>query len=430
MSKTKRNWWKKISIRDLIALLSSVMAVIGWALLIKANLPSGNEPPVIQSFQLSRDTVPVGGTVSARVIVKDTNLPDDEIHYFWAAHLGRMGEQLNRFEGPQVTYVAPDQLGVDFITVMVHDREGETDKDFIPITITERRRKQIIVGNKNFTEQYIVGQLMKQLLEERGFAVKLVSGLYSPDLRRRMKDGDIDICTEYSGTAWMVHLGHKYKPGMDSNEVYRLVKEEEENNGLIWLKPMWNNNTYALASWPEFTQKHGLKTLSDLAALYRQKEGEIKIFVDPPFALRPDGLPGLERRYDFKVAETFVLTGKPGVSVLGLEKHKCDVAMVFGTDAAIAEHGWHVYFDDKNFFPPYDLTPYVRKEILDRYPEIASILNDLVATFPGGGEPATPEIVVECQKIWQKLNAKVTMDGMEPDEVAHEYLVKNGLVKE
>jgi osmoprotectant transport system substrate-binding protein len=228
----------------------------------------------------------------------------------------------------------------------------------------------------------------------------------------------------------MVHLGHKYKPGMDSNEVYRLVKEEEEDNGLIWLKPMWNNNTYALASWPEFTQKHGLRTLSDLAALYRQKQGEIKIFVDPPFAIRPDGLPGLERRYDFKVAETFVLTGKPGVSVLGLEKHKCDVAMVFGTDAAIAEHGWHVYFDDKNFFPPYDLTPYVRKEILDRYPEIASILNELVATFPGGGEPATPEIVVECQKIWQKLNAKVTMDGMEPDEVAHEYLVKNGLVKE
>jgi osmoprotectant transport system permease protein len=116
--------------------------------------------------------------------------------------------------------------------------------------------------------------------------------------------------------------------------------------------------------------------------------------------------------------------------VLGLEKHKCDVAMVFGTDAAIAEHGWHVYIDDKNFFPPYDLTPYVRKEVLDRYPEIASILNDLVATFPGGGEPATPEIVAECQKVWQELNAKVTIEGMEPDEVAHEYLVKNGLVKE
>ena len=430
MSKTKRNWWKKISIRDLIALLASVMAVIGWALLIKANLPSGNEPPVIQNFQLSRDTVPVGGTVSARVIVKDTNLPDDEIHYFWAAHLGRIGEQLNRFEGPQVTYVAPDQLGVDFITVMVHDREGETDKDFIPITITERRRKQIIVGNKNFTEQYIVGQLMKQLLEDHGFAVKLVSDRYSPDLRRRMKDGDIDICTEYSGTAWMVHLGHKYEPGMDSNEVYRLVKEEEEDNGLIWLKPMWNNNTYALASWPEFTQKHDLRTLSDLAALYRQKQGKIKTSVGLEFSTRPDGLPALGNYYNFKVSQPYILTKPVAAPKQSLEKGLSDVAMVFGTDPEVAKYRWHVYTDDKNFFPPYDLTPYVRKEILDRYPEIASILNELVVTFPGGGEPATPEIVAECQKVWQELNAKVTMDGMEPDEVAHEYLVKNGLVKE
>jgi osmoprotectant transport system permease protein len=103
--------------------------------------------------------------------------------------------------------------------------------------------------------------------------------------------------------------------------------------------------------------------------------------------------------------------------------------MVFGTDPAIAEHGWHVYMDDKAFFPPYDLTPYVRKEVLDRYPEIADILNELVATFPGGGEPATPEIVAECQKVWQQLNAKVKIAKLTPDEVAREYLIEHGLVK-
>ncbi len=104
--------------------------------------------------------------------------------------------------------------------------------------------------------------------------------------------------------------------------------------------------------------------------------------------------------------------------------------MVFGTDAAIAEHGWHVYMDDKVFFPPYDLTPYVRKEILDEYPEIVNILNELVASFPGGGGPATPEIIAEGQKVWQELNAKVNIDEMEPDEVAHEYLVEHGLVED
>jgi len=52
-----------------------------------------------------------------------------------------------------------------------------------------------------------------------------------------------------------------------------------------------------------------------------------------------------------------------------------------------------------------------------------------VATFPGGGKLAAPEIVAEGQAVWQALNAKVDIDKMEPDEVAHEYLVKNGLIK-
>jgi osmoprotectant transport system substrate-binding protein len=156
---------------------------------------------------------------------------------------------------------------------------------------------------------------MKQLFEDRGFTVELDSGRYSSVLRRKMEDGEIDICADYTGTAWMAHLKHEYKPGTDNNELYRLVKEEEEGNRLIWLKPMWNNNTYALASWPEFVEEHGLRTLSDLAALYREKEGEINIFVDPDFVMRPDGLPGLESHYDFEVAEAFVLIGKPGDSL-------------------------------------------------------------------------------------------------------------------
>ncbi len=290
--------------------------------------------------------------------------------------------------------------------------------------------KEVTVGNKNFTEEYIVGQLMKQLLEDRGFKVNLVSDLSSMALREGMEAGDIDICADYTGTAWMVHLSHEYEPGVDNNELYRLVKEEEEGKGFIWLNPMWNNNTYALASWPEFVERYDLKTLSDLAALYRENKGKIKTFVDFEFFPRPDGLPALEKHYDFKVDEGFLMTGTAGASLMGLENHDCEVAMVFGTDAAIAKHGWHVYTDDKSFFPPYDLTPYVRKEVLDKYPEIEEILNELVATLPGRGESATSEIVSECQKAWQELNAKVDIEKMEPDEAAHEYLVERSLIKE
>ena len=286
------------------------------------------------------------------------------------------------------------------------------------------------VGNKNFTEQYIIGQMMKQLLEDRGFKVNLVSDLTTFALRDAMEADEVDICADYTGTGWIIHLGHEFEQGTDNNELYDLVKDEDEGNGFIWLNPMWNGNTYALASWPEFVGEHELQTLSDLAALYRENDGKIKTFVGLEFSTRLDGLPALEELYDFEIDEGFLMTDHPEASLVALENHEVDVAMVFGTDAAIFEHGWHVYVEDVPFFPPYDLTPYVRAEVLDEYPEIQVILNELVATFPGGGEPATAETISECQQVWQELNAKVDIEKMEPHEVAREYLLQHGLIRE
>ena len=290
--------------------------------------------------------------------------------------------------------------------------------------------KGVTVGNKNFTEQYIIGEMIKQLLENRGFTVDLVADLSTMALRLGMEAGDIDICADYTGTAWMTLLGHTYTPGVDNNELYQLVMDEDEViGGFTWLNPIWNNNTYALASWAEFVDENDVVTLSDLAALYQAMDGKIVTFVDFEFSTRPDGLPALEEFYDFEVDEASILTGAPGASLQGLENHDCEVAMVFATDPIIAKYEWHVYQDDKAFFPPYDLTPYVSAKVLEEYPEIAIILNELVATFPGGGELATPAIVAQCQGVWQGLNAKVDIDMMEPEEVAHDYLVEKGLIE-
>jgi len=287
--------------------------------------------------------------------------------------------------------------------------------------------KEVTVGNKNFTEQYIVGEMMKQLLEENGFTVNLVSDISSMALRGGMEAGDIDICADYTGTAWMVHLGNVYEP-TGHNELYYKTAAADCRNGFVWLDPMWNHNTYALVSWPEYAEEHNLEIMSDLAAWYNQNDGEITTFIDFEYSTRPDGLPALEEFYGFEIAEASLKTGAPGASLMALENHECEVAMAFGTDAIIAKFGWHLYLDDGYFYPPYDLTPYVSHDILDKYPEIADILNELVATFPGGGEPATPEIVAQCQAVWQELNANVDIDMMEPEEVAHDYLVENGLI--
>jgi osmoprotectant transport system substrate-binding protein len=291
-------------------------------------------------------------------------------------------------------------------------------------------KKKVTVGNKNFTEQYIIGALMKQVLEAGGFEVRLRPDLTSMALRAGMESGHIDICADYTGTAWMVYLKRKHDPGTDNDTLYSRVRDEDGKNGFVWLNPLWNNNTYAMASWPEFVKERGLKSLSDLAGLYRREKGQITTFVNFEFSTRPDGMAALEAFYDFHVAKDHLKTGTPGTSLIGLREKQADVAMVFGTDASVAKYGWHIYLDDKRFFPPYDLTPCVRKEVLSRYPDIAGILNALTATFPGGGGKATPREVAECQKIWQGFNAKVDIDRMEPEAVAHEYLQEHGLVRD
>ncbi|MCL0076125.1 hypothetical protein M1O17_04605 [Dehalococcoidia bacterium] len=288
--------------------------------------------------------------------------------------------------------------------------------------------KEVTVGSKGFTEQLIVGQLMAQLLEYHGFEVTLEDGLGTMPLREGIVAGDIDIIAEYTGTAWKFLFGRVFQPGWDNNDLLRMVREVDAGYGIVWLDAIWNNNTYALAVWPEFAAQHDLATLSDMAALYREMEGRVSKFITLEFAVRPDGQPALQEHYDFVVHGDYLMTGAAGMSLIALADRATDIGMAFATDPAILKHGWTVLMDDKAFFPPYDMTPSIREEVLEEFPEIRDILNELVATFPGGGEPATAEIVAAGQRAWQELNAKVDIEGMLPEEAAREYLIEHGLI--
>jgi osmoprotectant transport system substrate-binding protein len=249
-------------------------------------------------------------------------------------------------------------------------------------------------------------------------------------LRGGLESGDLGLCAEYTGTAWMTHLKNEYTPEMGHMDVFKQVKKQDAQNGITWLHPIWNNNTYALACWQDFADANGLDTLSDFAAYCRENDGQVSTFVDFEFSTRPDGLPALEEHYDFHIPESHLKTGAPGASILGLKNKQAKVGMVFGTDAAIAENNWVVLKDDKSFFPPYDLAPCIRDEVLEEYPEVEDILLELVGSFPGGDQAATPDLVAEAQTVWQELNAKVDIEQMQPREVAHEYLVEHGLIEE
>ena len=277
----------------------------------------------------------------------------------------------------------------------------------------------INIGTKNFTEQFVVGNLMAILLEDRGFDVELKTGMSSTVLREAMENGDIDMCMDYTGTLWLTYTGHEFK-GESPKEMFQKTKESEAERGLVWMDPIWCNNTYAIAITNEFSNANGIKTLSDFAEYVNEKAGEVPFASDFEFYSRPDGILGLQLHYNFAFKPDQVTTVLPGLTFEYLADGRSTAAMVFGTDAAVVKFKWVVLQDDKNFWPPYDLSPYTRQEVLDANPGLEDALGELIAAFPDDPVGAREEMTA--------LNAQVDVDLMEPEDAAEEWLKKKGLI--
>lgn len=278
----------------------------------------------------------------------------------------------------------------------------------------------INIGTKNFTEQYIVGNLMAILLKDKGFKVDLKTGMSSTVLREAMENGDIDLCMDYTGTQWLSYTGHEFK-GESPQEMFKKTKQSDLEKGLVWMDPIWCNNTYAIAVTKEFSNTNNVTSLSDFAEYVKGKEGEVSFASDFEFYSRPDGILGLQVHYGFAFKPDFITTVLPGLTFEYLAEGRSVAAMVFGTDPAVVKHGWIVLQDDKNFWPPYDLAPYTRKEVLDANKGLEDALKALIAAFPSDPVNARAEMTA--------LNAKVDIDLMEPEEASEKWLQDKGLMK-
>jgi len=277
----------------------------------------------------------------------------------------------------------------------------------------------IKIGTKNFTEQFVVGNLMAILLENRGYDVQLTTGMSSTVMRAAMESGDLDLCMDYTGTQWLTYTAHAFK-GESPQVIYAKASASDEVRGLIWLNPIWCNNTYAIAVKKEFAKENNVYTLSEFAAYVNSKDGKVPFASDFEFYSRPDGILGLQLHYNFVFQPSYITTVLPGLTFEYLNTGKSVATMVFGTDSAVVKYGWVVLQDDKNFWPPYDLAPIVRAKTLKANPGLQDVLNELTAAF--SNDPA------EARAEMTELNAKVDIDLMEPEEAAKEWLQDKGLI--
>ena len=275
---------------------------------------------------------------------------------------------------------------------------------------------EITVGSKEFTEQLILGQIAIQALEAAGATVIDRTGLAGTDAAREaLESGEIDAYWEYTGTGWVVHLGHE-EPIPDSQKQYEAVAREDlAKNRIRWLKPAPANNVFAIAVRSEAAGVLGVTNLSELAVLSELRPEDTTLCAAREFLNREDGLPGMERAYDFEFSTANIVKMEEDQIYKATDLgDQCNFGEVFATDGRIKGLDLTVLEDDKQFFPIYNPSLVVRKEVMDDFPEIADIF-----------VPITQKLDNETL---QELNAAVDVDGESEEEVARRFLRDNGFL--
>ncbi|MCE7981303.1 MAG: hypothetical protein DYG89_08945 [Caldilinea sp. CFX5] len=283
----------------------------------------------------------------------------------------------------------------------------------------------IKVGSKEFNEQLLLGKMIVLLLQDAGYEVEDMTGLGgSPAVRAALENGEIDLYPEYTGTATSLHhnLPVSALPA-DAKRTYLLAKSLDTPKNLVWLDPAPLNNTFTLMVGQTLIDE-GIASLEELANYMNANDSPLKVCVEGEFFSRQDGLLGLQELYGFAFQEDNILVMEPNETYDNLRNGTCDVAEGFATDGRINAWGFRNLQDPLAFFPFYQPAPVVRAETLNLYPDIADLLNKLMA----GLDDAT----------MSALNARVDIgadgelasgDEETVEDVAYGYLREQRLIK-
>jgi osmoprotectant transport system substrate-binding protein len=270
----------------------------------------------------------------------------------------------------------------------------------------------LVVGGKGYTEQVLMAEMTSQLLTSKGLRVETRSGFDTTSLRKAQETGVVDLYWEYTGTS--LREFNKVTEKLSPAETYARVKQLDLQKGLVWLPPSRVNNTYALAMRRADALDKRITTISDLAATVLRGE-RLTFASGAEFHDRSDGLGPLQQAYGFQFGREHVVRLDPDRVYQVLRDSKLiDVGMVFATDGRIAAYDLLVLEDDKEFFPNYAMAPVVRKQSLERHPNLAVYLGSLAAVLDN--------------ETMARLNGLIDVKGNQITEVASDFLRSCGLL--
>jgi len=270
---------------------------------------------------------------------------------------------------------------------------GEKKKSALP-TIT--------IGTKNFTEQYILGELYAQTLRKAGFNVILKSDIGSSEIiDKALTAGSLDMYPEYTGVLLSEIAGDRRRPRTPA-EAYRRAKAFEEKRGFTMLKWTPFTDSNALAVLPAFAKKHGLHSIADLKNVRGLRLGAL-----PEFQTRFEGSVGLDQVYRLK-GFRFVPLQFPG-RYSQLDEGKVDVLAVFTTEGQLSAGRYRVLADPRNLFAFQNLAPVIRRDLARKYG----------TALTGPLDAVSRRLTTD---VMRRMNAEVDIKGEKPADVAAHFI--------
>jgi glycine betaine/choline ABC-type transport system substrate-binding protein len=272
--------------------------------------------------------------------------------------------------------------------------------------------KTVTIGSKNFTEEFILGQIYAQALGAAGYTVKTQLNLGSEQIAfRAVKSGQVDAYPEYTGTALTSFFKKKATDvPRDDQQAYQQAKAGFAKSNLTALPPTPFTDSNGVGMLKSKAQKLGITKLSDLTA----KGSSLSLYGPPECRQRPDCLLGLQDVYKIKFKKFVPID--PSLRHKVLDSGQADTAIVFTTDGQLAQGKELLLQDDKHMFPPYNVTLVFRNAALSKL---------------GPDAQKTIELVQKglTTQAMQELNSRVDIDKQTPAKVAKDYLTESGYLQ-
>jgi glycine betaine/choline ABC-type transport system substrate-binding protein len=297
------------------------------------------------------------------------------------------------------------------------DDKSSTDTGSTGAKVIERNPdnagKQLTVGSKNFTEQFLLGEIYAQALQAAGYEVKKDLNLGSEQIAlKALKGGDVDAYPEYTSTALTSFFD--VQPQDIPKDAQQAVAESAakfEQEGLVAYEPTPFTSANAVGILKKQADELGVTKVSDLEG----KSQDLTLYGSPECRQRLDCLVGLQEDYGLRFKKFTPVD--IGLRYDVLDKGQADLSIIFTTDAQLSTRDDVITLeDDKQVFPPGNVTFVASKQAAD---EAGPDLKETVENVQKG----------LTERVMQELNARVDVDREEPRAVARAYLRESGYIE-